>query len=380
MQGQLFTSPDTPNDHRRLRGWLLLEQAPGLGAARRRRWLEQYHDSEAILAAIETGDIELTPRTRQWFGSAEPTHLASCLAWRDASDRHHLLDWASPDYPALLREIPDPPLLLYVDGELDVLQRPQLAIVGSRKPTAGGRDTARQFARALAQAGLVITSGLALGIDAAAHDGALDAAGHTVAVLGNGPDRVYPRRNARLAAAIREHGAILSEFPPGTPPLANHFPRRNRIISGLSLGVLVVEAALRSGSLITARLAAEQGREVFAIPGSIHNPLARGCHRLLRDGARLVECLDDIGSELGALFELYRDEPVAAAPGTTVDGEQDRLLRQMGFDPVSIDTLVERSGLTAERVSSILLLLELQGKLAALGGGTFQRRHDTIPT
>jgi DNA processing protein len=268
-----------------------------------------------------------------------------------------------------------------VVGDPTVLQQPQLAIVGSRKPTAGGRDNARDFARAVCKLGLTVTSGLALGIDANAHSGALDMACPTVAVLGNGMDRIYPARHRNLADNIRQHGALLSEFPPGTPPLAAHFPQRNRIISGLSLGVLVIEAALRSGSLITARLGAEQGREVFAIPGSIHNPLARGCHYLLRDGAHLVECPGDITAELGALAAVQPGPaPVIAAETPPPVDALHTLLEHMGFDPVDIDTLIERSGLTAEQVSSMLLLLELQGKLAALGGGHFQRRHDTIPT
>ncbi|MGD8998916.1 MAG: DNA-processing protein DprA [Granulosicoccaceae bacterium] len=363
-----------------LRDWLLLDQLPGLGPVRRRQWLEDFHTPAGIRAAIEDGALSLPARGRQWLEQATPRHLASSLAWLDAAAHHHLIGWDSPAYPGLLREIPDPPVLLYVAGDPAVLQQPQLAIVGSRKPSAGGRDNAREFARALGRIGLTIASGLALGIDAAAHAGALDVASPTVAVLGNGLDRVYPARHRELAGTICEHGALISEFPPGTPPLAAHFPQRNRIISGLSLGVLVVEAAMRSGSLITARLAAEQGREVFAIPGSIHNPLTRGCHRLLRDGAHLVECLDDITIELGALAALFETPAASPAPAVPLGPDLQALLEHMGFDPVDIDTLVERSGLTAEQVSSMLLLLELQGKLAALGGGHFQRRHDTIPT
>jgi DNA processing protein len=272
-----------------------------------------------------------------------------------------------------------------------VLALPQLAIVGSRSPTAVGRETATRFAAHLSRAGLAITSGLALGIDAAAHRGALEAHGPTIAVLGGGLDRLYPAENACLAAAIlAAGGAVVSEFPIGTPPLRNHFPRRNRIIAGLSLGTLVVEAALHSGSLITARLAAEQGREVFAVPGSIHSPTARGCHSLIRDGAGLVETAEDVLVELGPLLGVLQaraSPPASPAPvrhsqvtdiarvsGHVLDKEQEILLDAVGFEPASVDTLTAHLGWKAGTVASMLLILELEGLVDQQPGGIFSRR------
>ncbi|HHQ14118.1 MAG TPA: DNA-protecting protein DprA, partial [Chromatiales bacterium] len=298
-----------------------------------------------------------------------------------AGKRHRLIGWTDPDYPPLLREIADPPVVLFVHGDTGCLLLPQLAIVGSRNATAGGIDNARQFAAHLGQSGFCITSGLALGIDTAAHDGALCAGAPTVAVCGTGPDRIYPPRNAELAERIVEHGALVTEYPPGVGVQAHQFPRRNRLISGLSVGVLVVEAGPRSGALITARLAAEQGREVFAIPGSIHNPLARGCHRLIRNGAKLVECSRDIMDELGgmigasrATIEQNTNVAVQPEPGFETDPQYEQLLSQMGWDPVSIDQLVERCGLTAAELSSMLLILELADRVEPLTGGRYQQR------
>lgn len=271
-------------------------------------------------------------------------------------------------------------MLLFVIGEVGVLSSPQLAIVGSRNPSAGGLETASGFAGALVRAGLSVTSGLALGIDAASHRAALSAGGTTIAVAGTGPDKVYPARHLELAQTIAKQGAIVTEFPPGTPPSARNFPRRNRIISGLTVGTLVVEASIKSGSLITAALAMEQGREVFAVPGSIHAPLARGCHRLIRDGAKLVETVDDIIEELGPLVGalVHRDDlgtEGRSKQGCMLDAEQHRLLDEMGFDPSSIDTLVTRTGLTAKAVSSMLLALELKGYVESQPGGQFVRRR-----
>lgn len=285
----------------------------------------------------------------------------------------------SPEYPPLLAEIPDPPPLLFVRGDPEVLAQPQLAVVGSRHPTPGGAGNAFEFARYLAARGLVITSGLAAGIDSRAHEGALAAAGLSVAVAGTGVDRVYPAGNRKLATELTLEGAVISEFPLGTGPARGNFPRRNRIISGLSMGVLVVEAARNSGSLITARLASEQGREVFAIPGSIHNPLARGCHALLREGAKLVETAADILEEIGPnLLYLGRENhdqtPAdASRPEEEVDDDYRTILESMGYDHVSVDLLVERTGLTAEAVSSMLLLLELKGWVAPVAGGLYTR-------
>jgi DNA processing protein len=257
------------------------------------------------------------------------------------------------------------------------LQSPQLAIVGSRNPTPNGRITAQDFARHLADVGLTITSGLALGIDAASHLGALESDGYTIAVMGTGLDRVYPARNRDLAHAVAERGALVSEYPLGTTPRPENFPRRNRIISGLSMGTLVVEAALQSGSLTTAHHAVEQGREVFAIPGSIHNPLSRGCHRLIREGAKLVETAEDILSELSALNQALNSPPKTLEKhydtSESLDQEYERLLDTMGFAPTPVDQLVSLSGLTAEEVSSMLLILELQGYVGSSPGGLYIR-------
>lgn len=286
-------------------------------------------------------------------------------------------------YPALLREIARPPPQLYIRGAVAVLSLPQLAIVGSRSATPTGAETARDFSSHLAARGFCITSGLAEGIDAAAHRGALAVGGRTVAVCGTGPDIVYPRHHEGLAAEIiASGGAIVSEFAPGTAVHRGNFPRRNRLISGLAVGTLVVEAGVRSGALITARHALEQGREVFAIPGSIHNPVARGCHHLLRNGAKLVETATDIVEELAGLLATLGldDTPQRAGPSpeaTACPAENDAdyagLLAAMAWDPVDADTLVARSGLTIGDVSSMLLLLEMQGSVRALSGGRYQR-------
>jgi DNA processing protein len=292
---------------------------------------------------------------------------------------NRLLVISDPHFPARLRELPNPPSALFLHGDPDLLSLPQLAIVGSRNPSTGGRRNAHDFAAHLAAAGLVISSGLATGIDGAAHQGALDADGLTLAVTGTGLDRVYPAKNRTLAHEIAMSGLLVSEFPTGTPPLPANFPRRNRILAGLSLGTLVVEAALKSGSLITARLATEAGREVFAIPGSIHNPMARGCHALIRDGAKLVETAEHVFEELAPLLPEVAPSTLGAAPEaiTSVAGEEPmdpqhcRLLEAMGFDSVTTDELVERTGFPAAEVSSILLLLELQGHVSSAAGGLF---------
>ena len=297
------------------------------------------------------------------------------IAWL-AEPNHHLIALSDPRYPRLLREIPDPPAGLYVIGDPDILSATQLGIVGSRNPTPGGSENAHAFAHYLTQSGLTITSGLALGVDAAAHRGALAAGGKTIAVAGTGLDRIYPARHRELAHQIAAQGALISEFPLGMPALPANFPRRNRIISGLSLGVLVVEAALQSGSLITARLAADQGREVFAIPGSIHNPLARGCHALIRQGAKLVETAADILEELGPIAQVTGLARQTDGVGNITSGlsvEAMALLDCLGFDPTPVDSLIERSGLTPEAVSSMLLVLELQGHVVSAPGGHYNR-------
>jgi DNA processing protein len=301
-----------------------------------------------------------------------------------------LLAKSDPDYPALLRRAPHPPAALHVAGDPMLLWHPAVAIVGSRAPSAAGAEHAFAFARALAQAGYCVVSGLASGIDAAAHRGALSVAGRTVAVLGCGVDVVFPRGNRALHAQIVEQGAVVSEYPPGTPARHYQFPQRNRIVAALSLGTLVVEAALRSGALITARLAAEAGREVFALPGSIHNPKARGCHRLIRDGAALVEGPGEVIAALSPLARSLAEslrgrlaEPAAAPAGAHVTGpglpahagpDYQRLWQALGHDPTSMDALVSRTGLTAAELSSMLLLMELDGHVAAEHGRYSRKR------
>jgi DNA processing protein len=367
--------------------WLTLARLPGVGPRGRVLVFERFASIEAVFAAsraaltdafaaevfASAGRVDVQTAIAALRRGPDAQALAPDLAWLAAEPQRHLITWGDADYPPLLRQIADPPLVLYVHGQRKLLVRPQLAIVGSRNPTALGRQTAAAFARSLAANGLAITSGLALGIDAAAHRGALDADGLTVAVCGTGLDRVYPPRNRELAHTIAAHGALVSELPIGTPVRPGNFPVRNRVISGLSLGVLVVEAALRSGSLITARLAAEQGREVFALPGSIHSPMARGCHALIRQGAKLVETAADVLEELGALAQVSSvviDAPAAQSPALARIERQ--VLDCLGYEPTRIDAVIERSGLTADTVSSILLQLELRGLVLNSAGG-YQR-------
>ena len=350
-------------------------RTPGIGPRNGAALLERFGRPENIFAASaadlsrilgERADtLEILSRGPDIPG------VEADLDWLAGEDRH-LITRADPGYPPLLGTLADPPLALFVHGDPAVLQAPQLAIVGSRNPSPAGRENAVAFARAAAHVGLVITSGLALGIDGAAHQGALDVGGATIAVAGTGLDRVYPARHRELAHRIAAHGALVSELPSGSPPLKEHFPRRNRILSGLALGTLVVEAAVRSGSLITARLAAEQGREVFAIPGSIHSPLSRGCHALIRDGAKLVETLDDIVAELGPLAASAAPR-AGASPPLTPDPDAEQLLKTLGYEPVSVEILVERTGLTAATVSSMLLQMELNGLVAVCPGGSYVR-------
>lgn len=317
------------------------------------------------------------PTAIEALAQPDESRIGHALGWL-ATDGHSLITLDSPDYPPLLREVPARPLVLFVAGDPCTLILPQIAIVGSRNATPGGLQNAGAFAHCLAGAGFCITSGLAEGIDGAAHRGALRAGGRTLAVCGTGLDRIYPRRHAGLARDIAASGALVSEFAPGTAPAAGNFPRRNRIISGLSAGTLVVEAAARSGALITANFASEQGREVFAVPGSIHSPQSRGCHRLIRDGAHLVETATDIVDELdGLLQQLGR----LAAPGGQANDDAAsalaegprRVLDALGWDPVDMDTLVIRSGLTPAELSSMLLPLELEGLVRSLSGGRLQR-------
>ncbi len=357
---------------------LLLSGAP---ASALRRLLDSHASATAVVAAGKRDwmshgvDAE---RCRK-LSAPDAAAMEHALRWLDAPQRT-LLGWRDAAYPPLLRRIASPPPVLFVAGDPGLLWRPMLAIVGSRAATAGGCANAAEFARVLALAGLCIGSGLAAGIDAAAHRAALDAAGSTVAVLGTGPDVAYPARHRALLERIEAEGAVVSEHPPGTQPLRSYFPSRNRILAGLSLGTLVVEAAARSGALITARQAAEAGRDVFAVPGSIHNPMARGCHRLIRDGATLVETptevLDVLTPQVAELARALRGalEPVVevASRHATLPNDlppnYDRLWLALGHDPTGMDELAERSGLTAAELSSMLLTLELEGRVSAEHG------------
>ena len=354
-------------DQEGLAAWLRLTLAPGIGGETQRKLLAAFGLPEAIFAAGRLAVRGVIGNHADVLFDSDPSEAVDrSLAWASQPGQC-LLTLADTAYPQSLLEIPDPPSILYVRGNPALLQNRGLAIVGSRNATPQGLQTAETFARALAAKGLGIISGLALGIDAAAHRGALAAKGATIAVIGTGADRVYPARNKELAMAIAEHGTIVSEFPLGTPAIAANFPRRNRIISGLARGVLVVEAALESGSLITARLAAEQGREVFAIPGSIHSPVARGCHRLIKQGAKLVETAQDILEELGSHPESPGVPEVADTAGNNV------ILKALGFDPCALDDLVDRTGISADRLLGELLTLELDGLIATLPGNRYQR-------
>jgi DNA processing protein len=358
---------------------LILAHATGVGPRSVDRLIERFGDPARVLAAGRSELAQTGLRTAIVDAILYPQEAAADadLEWAEREGAH-ILPRDDPLYPPLLAQSPGAPVLLYLRGDPTVLGDPMLAIVGSRNPTPTGHETAREFASYLAACGLTIVSGLAIGIDRAAHEGAVEN-GRTVAVLGTGPDRVYPAVNRDLARRIAEKGVLVTEYPPGSIAVGRNFPRRNRIISGLSLGTLVTEAALKSGSLITARYATEQGREVFAIPGSIHNPLARGCHALIRDGAKLVETAADILEELAPLLGSFiaaetpqqakNEKDAAAGP----DAEYRRLLDAMGHDPVSPDELVRRTSLPAESIASMLLLLELEGYVSSCPGGRYCR-------
>jgi DNA processing protein len=351
-------------------GWLRLAAVPGVGCVLGARLLDAFGTPAALfaapraaLAAICGG--QLADAIAAPASSACVAQAARTAEWL-AKPGNRLITLHDPAYPRMLREIHDPPLLLYATGRVELLSIPALAIVGSRNASNQGKANAHAFARAFSGAGLAVVSGLALGIDAAAHEGALEGPGSTVAVIGTGADVVYPARNHKLAHRIAESGCIISEYPLGHPVLASNFPRRNRLISGLAAGVLVVEAAAQSGSLITARMAAEQGRDVFAIPGSIHAPMSKGCHQLIRDGAKLVDSAADVLDELlpGC---APQQAPCPAAAGDT------QLLDALGYDPVCADALALACGLDAGTLSARLLTLELAGQLERLPGGMFQR-------
>lgn len=377
---------------------LLVLLRSGAGAASLRLLLET---RESPGAALDAGPVAwrsagISPGASAALQAPDRRLLQSDLAWLQSSSRHHLIGWHSSDYPSLLRSGMHPPAALFVAGDPDLLWHPQVAVVGSRRPSAGGRENARQFARAFGRAGLAVTSGLASGVDTAAHLGAMETS-RTLAVLGTGPDQCYPPDNADLLARIVDTGAVVTEHPPGTAGLRQHFPSRNRLVAGLSLATVVIEAALRSGALITARLAAESGREVFALPGSIHNPMARGCHRLIREGVGLAETPEEVIQALATLAENLAGDlrnrlrdvsapvPGASGPrphqsglftgpgGAMVAGEEDRVFAAIGHDPVNLDQLSQRTGLTVGPLSAMLLAMELNGKISA-AHGRFSRR------
>ncbi len=368
---------------------LLALTLTGGPAAPRRALLETHGSAAAVRAlprqrwrdaGLETAQIRALEGDP---GALAPAVLARCREWLQ-TPAHRLIGWQDTDYPPLLRRIGSPPLALFVAGNAALLWHPAVAVVGSRGPTVGGRDNARSFSRALATAGFGITSGLAAGVDRAAHEAALDAGGVTVAVLGTGPDVPYPQHHVALLERVAAAAAVVSEYPPGTEARREHFPSRNRIIAGLTLGTLVIEAASRSGASITARLAADAGREVFAVPGSIHNPMARGCHRLIRDGAALVESADEVIAALGSWAGALRGDlqrrlggPISAHgekqmtlldPAVHDDPAHHRLWQALGHDPSDMDQLVARTGLTAADLSSMLLQMELQGRVAVEHG------------
>lgn len=350
-----------------LAAWLRLTLIPGIGGESQRKLLAAFGLPEAVFSAGRLAARSVIgDRADLLFDFDPAAEVDRSIEWASQPGQH-ILTLADDAYPKALLEIADPPSLLYVRGNPTILKMRCLAMVGSRNATPQGLQTAENFARTLAAKGLCIVSGLALGIDAAAHRGALSAGGDTIAVIGTGADRIYPARNKELALAIVEHGAIISEFPLGTPSIAANFPRRNRIISGLSRGVLVVEAAPESGSLITARLAGEQGREVFAIPGSIHSPVARGCHKLIKQGAKLVETANDVLEELGN-FPCPEEQLE-----TTPTDDEHPVLAAIGHDPCSLDDLVDYTGQSAEQLLPELLILELSGKIASLPGNRYQR-------
>jgi DNA processing protein len=362
-----------------LAAWVRLLLTPGVGKETARRLLAAFGLPEVIFAQpLNALQTVVGPKTADAL-SQSPADVDISIerleAWLAESPDRHVLTLADPRFPPDLLQMADPPVLLYVMGDLDVLAHPRrLAMVGSRNPTPQGEANAHQFAKALGQAGVCVVSGLALGVDGAAHAGALDGGAPTIAVVGTGLDRVYPRRHRSLAHRIAAHGAIVSEYPLGTPPLQANFPQRNRLIAGLSQGTLVVEATLQSGSLITARLAAEQGREVFAIPGSIHAPQSRGCHALIRQGAKLVESAQDILEDL----RIAEPRSLVAAPAEMhEDDEPDALLDALGFEPVSLDALQARTGLDTAHLQARLLELELDGAIGRLPGGLFQRLGQT---
>ena len=364
--------------------FLRLAFAHGVGARTLHKLLTELGDVATIFDATQATLTKVVSEKLARTITSAPSvetqaKIDEALIWLAAAPEHHLLTWAHPAYPKALLESGDAPIVLYAKGRIELLANPAIAMVGSRNCSQGGADTAEAFAQAFAERGVTVVSGMALGIDAASHVGALRAAhansgatiaasaGSTIAVVGTGIDRVYPAKNKVLAHSIAERGLIVSEYPLGTPPLAENFPKRNRVISGLSLGVLVVEASMKSGSLITARLALDQSREVFAIPGSIHSTFHKGCHHLIKQGAKLVETAQDVLEEL-------RIDAGDTAPKVELSAVQTGLLQHIEHAPIDVDTLVARSGLAVDQVVTELTLLELSGSIEPLPGSRWQRR------
>jgi DNA processing protein len=353
--------------------WLRLTLVPGVSLQDQRALLGAFGSPEQVLAASRSSvaPIAGSAVAHALARGAERALVDTTLRWLEHSN-HHLITLADASYPKVLLDIDEPPTVLYARGRIELLSAPSLAIVGSRNATVQGARDAQAFAMALSQAGLCIVSGLAAGIDAAAHRGGLAAAGSSVAIMGTGPEQVYPPGNRKLGEELAAGGCLVSEFPHGTPPIPGNFPRRNRLISGLSRGVLVVEAAMQSGSLITARRALDQGREVFAIPGSIHSPLSKGCHELIKQGAKLVERAEDILAELA-----WKGQPATLSLEQEPD-EVDPLLEAMGFAPISMDQIARLTGMHASSLAAGLSRLEIQGRIAALAGGLFQRIKNSV--
>jgi DNA processing protein len=366
--------------------WLAAVRAPAMAGSKLIKAVDQAGGMDALVNSdtARLKQLGLGQETINALRQPDQELLRTDLQWLSEAN-HHLLAWDCDAYPALLRRIPSPPAALFIDGDPEILWQPQIAVIGSRNPTRGGREHARAFSAEFCRSGLTITSGLASGIDSAAHDAALSCGGQTIAVTGTGLDIVYPASGKQLAERISRAGAMVSEFPPGSPPLRSHFPSRNRIISGLSLGVLVIEAGLNSGTLITARQAAEQGRDVFALPGSLHNPMVKGCHRLIREGARLVETVGDVMSELAPLASALASElqsridapleaqasPAEKSADIPDDPEYRELLAALKFDPRSVDELVSLTRLPVQSVSSMLLMLELRGLVESHSSGRY---------
>jgi len=370
-----------------IRDWLLLVRAPRLGPKRLLALINRFGSPQQILetkhAVLKQAGV--SDETLAYLESPDRRRIDADLSWLEHPD-HHLLSCLDKDYPPQLRNLENAPPVLFVKGDPSLLWLPQLAIIGSRNATGGGLRNAQNFARLAVASGLAVTSGLALGIDGQAHQGALQAGGKTIAVAGTGLDRIYPAKHHELAASLVESGAMVSEFPPGSGPDSWHFPLRNRVISGLSVATLVVEASVDSGSLITARCAIEQGRDVFAIPGSIHNPLARGCHQLIKQGAKLVESGEDLMRELASQVQSLAKEHRLKLPASNInqaieeeeedpnleaDDDYSKLMSVIGYDPVNIDQLVEQTGLTPQAVSSMLLILELSNQVQTVAGGNY---------